>query len=69
MLNAPNDKHTNTSKMGSPQPLGRRCNARLALWICVNAIIFVAYYFNYVLQLKHRYLYKTLNVSTNCLAR
>lgn len=36
---------------------------RLALWFGLNLIIFIVCYLNYRLQLKHRYLLKTLNVS------
>jgi len=36
---------------------------RLSLWFSLNLIIFIACYLNYRLQLKHRYLFKILNVS------
>lgn len=42
---------------------------QLALWILVNLIIFIACYLNYRLQLKHRYLYRILNVSTATVIR
>ena len=36
---------------------------RLSLWLAINLLIGAACYLNYRLQLKHRYLYRTLNVS------
>ena len=36
---------------------------RLIVWFALNFIIFIVCYLNYRLQLKHRYLYRTLNVS------
>lgn len=36
---------------------------RLLVWFLLNALIFIASYLNYLLQPKHRYLYKTLSVS------
>lgn len=44
----------------------RQISARtllLLLWFALNLLIFVVCYFNYVIQLKHRYLYKLLSVS------
>lgn len=36
---------------------------RLSIWFTLNLVIFVVCYLNYRLQLKHRYLYRTLSVS------
>lgn len=41
----------------------RTRNQRLLAWFALNSAIFVACYLNYRLQLKHRYLYRTLSVS------
>lgn len=36
---------------------------RLFIWFLINLVVFVSCYLNYRLQLKHRYLFRTLNVS------
>lgn len=41
------------------------CSIQLTCWTFINCAIFLLSYLNYKLQLKHRYLYKMLSVSSH----